>query len=1439
MNTRTRVLTPCLAFLLFLSTATTSAQIAGGLPQPAAVPQRPKAVAADMRWYPYALRPPFVGANAVGVDSSDIIYAGEAKFRIGQLPTLPLALTKPLFADQQFVSGYMMVHFKADIRPEDKTYLDELTGVARREDGSQVARWYLPNNALIVWIEDTAQLLALKENDAVDWAGRYEPAYKLDPRIGSMALTSEHRVGRETWQLNVDLMPGHSVANVVWAVEQLGAKVLETVDVRGQRMYDVRYLVVEASADQVVPLAAIEGVRLVQESGDGLRLDDLSGGGKLQNRKLAKDDGSDSPIVTPSSFPLWLDHDLQGQGQLIGIVDTSFYWLNKACKWDAQLYGSYPDGLIDGFGFADPNLSRVLLSSVGAGGGNLKVPRADLLGGATLYGANTSEHGERVAAAALADFYGNNDTKWWEHDVDAWGTWSGNISGLLGPGIAHEAQLYATPVLDSAGDFRWESPGEFETNMGITLSNMSAAGTCTTNHSLGIVEASNTYTQTSVIHDVKAFDHKQMLQCMAAGNDGPGGDTLSSQAVVKNALTVGASDDVLLPEDRADFSSTGPRFDGALKPDLMAPGTDGFPRYLTLAYGLVLPWRSATQGCPFQWSQGTSFSSQIVAGAAALVHQYFEEGRYPGLEPLNDASAALMKAMLINSGHRLTGANLGDGTYPNGYQGWGEPNLSHVLDFGAGARQLIVQDVPEQAGFLSGGDSNRDTVFKVDGSAERLRVTLVWTDEPGSVGSGKKLINDLNLRVTAPNGAVYRGNRINGSSGLSVTGGSADTLNNVENVILANPSGGSWTVTVDPGSGNYAVGQGYALVITGQVSEVTGGGGNQTVPGADFDVSGTSGDAPLTISFANQSTGTITSSAWNFGDGSGSSESDPSHTYTTAGTYGVSLTVSGPLGSDTITKSGLVTVTQGGGTNGPPVAGFTASPTSGPAPLGVGFHDGSTGAITSRLWFFGDGRVGTGPNPTHTFKSAGSYPVTLVISGPFGTDVEMKSGFVTVTTKSVPAPVSGFSGTPTSGFAPLKVSFTDTSSGDVSSHLWLFGDGLSSALANPKHTYGAPGSYTVMHRVSGQGGIDEHTVASFVTVTSAPVPAPLAGFSGTPTSGSIPLDVKFTDTSTGSVSSHSWDFGDGTGSALANPSHVYSLSGSYTVTHQVTGPGGTDQHSVTGYVQASDVDPDPVPTSGRYYLSFTTTTTVPGLGSVRAEDVVVYDLATKTWAMYFDGSDMGVGGSDVNAMHVMSNGDLVVSFDAASQNIPNLYGGPGGSTLVSHTDLVWFQFLNSGADTSGYFVFLFDGSDVGLDTLADDIDGIHEFPGGGLALSFRGTATPNGLASVDDEDVAVFSVLSYGEQTNGSWSSYFDGSSVGLTDQLENVDAVAFDASGNLLFSTEGPWNAGGGQGQDEDVGMFSGAFGTPSTGSVSVLLDLSTLEIAVKKNIDAISFVP
>ena len=1564
----------------------------------------------DMSWYPLPQRPPFVGDHLDGIDGRDgpeVLHAGEAVFRAGSPPAMPEVLRKPLFVQGRFEPGYFLVHFESDVRPAHKQLLDELTGPVRRDDGTALSRWYVPNNAFVVWVNDLETLAHLKDAEPIDWVGRYEPGYKLDPRIGSAPLSSEHRVGRETWQMHVDLMPGHALDDVEQAVTHLGARVLERVVVRGERMFDVRYLIVEVSAEQIIPLAEIEGVRLLQESGDGLQLHDLSAAGKIQARRLNKDDGVNSPIVTAADYPLWLTHDLQGQGQLIGVLDTSFAWANTVCgPGNAQNFGSYPDGNIDNLGFALPVLSRVLIPSVGAGGVNLKIPRADLLGGATLSGAGV-EHGVNVAAAALADFYGDNDAKWWEHDMDTWGFWGANISGLLGPGIAHEAQLYATPVMDGANNFRWEGPGEFETHLGTTLTRMAEAGVCASNHSAGIVEANNTYTQISIVHDTKAFDHKWMLQCMAAGNDGAGTNTLSSQAVVKNAITVGASDDVYFPEDRADFSSTGPRFDGAIKPDVMAPGVDLFKRSGGSWGGLILAENDAVQGCPVSWAAGTSFSSPIIAGAAALIHQYFEEGRYPGSEPLFDASAALMKAMLINGGHRLSGANLGDGTYPNGYQGWGEPNLSDVLDFGGGPRQLIVKDVPEEGGFLSGADGKRDLHFQVNGASERLRVTLVWTDEPGTVGSGKKLINDLDLIVTAPDGTVYKGNVIDGASGVSVSGGQRDSLNNVENVILGNPTTGAWVASVDPGSGNYAVGQGYALVVTGQVDEapapapianfavsatnglaplgvtftnqstgafdqqswdfgdggtstaanpshtysaagtytvslsvsgplgsdietkvglitvdantpqppvasfsgaptngaaplsvgftdassgavvnhswdfgdgssstaanpihtytspgtynvtltvsgpdgsdsqvrtgyvsVTPGGGGGTPPVADFSGAPTAGPAPLSVGFTDQSSGSITNYSWDFGDGSTSTAVSPVHTYTSAGTYPVTLTVSGPDGSDTQTRTGFVTVSQGGG-GGPtaPVAQFIGGPTEGPAPLFVGFNDMSTGAVSTRSWDFGDGGTSTEQSPLHQYETPGTYAVTLTVTGPDGSDTRTEVDFVTITSVFGPPPEADFSATPVSGSAPLLVSFQDSTSGAVSGWSWDFGDGNTSGEIHPTHTYTQPGTYSVSLSVSGPTGTHSVTKQSLVTVTGGGGQAPVAGFTATPTTGEAPHAVSFQDTSTGAIADRVWSFGDGKTSKLEDPVHVYTSPGTYTVTLSVIGLDGSSDTEVRS--DAVTVDAGPPSSSGRYYLSFNNNTKLPGVGVVRDEDVVSYDPATDTWALYFDGSDVGLGNTDVDALHVLDDGGLLISFTNGRVDIPTLYGGPEGSTTVGDEDLVWFQFLTSGEETSGYFVFYFDGSDVGLGGKPEDIDGVHEFANGALAISILGRGLVDGLPGFQDEDVLLFDPVSLGADTQGVWTMQFDGDQVGLSGRGEDLDGLCFEPGGDLLFSTAGNWSTETASGRDEDIGRFIGAYGDNTQGVLSLELDLTLLGINPRKDVDALCFLP
>ena len=144
------------------------------------------------------------------------------------------------------------------------------------------------------------------------------------------------------------------------------------------------------------------------------------------------------------------------------------------------------------------------------------------------------------------------------------------------------------------------------------------------------------------------------------------------------------------------------------------------------------------------------------------------------------------------------------------------------------------------------------------------------------------------------------------------------------------------------------------------------------------------------------------------------------------------------------------------------VAAFTASPTNGPAPLTETFIDTSTGSITNRFWNFGDGSLTnfTAPtNPTHTYAS-GTYNVTLIVNGYGGSSTNTKSNYIVANSPS-PAPVAGFTVSPTNGTAPLPVSFTDTSTGGApTSWSWSFGDGNTSTAQNPANTYINPGAYS-------------------------------------------------------------------------------------------------------------------------------------------------------------------------------------------------------------------------------------------------------------------------------------------------------------------------------------------------------------------------------------------
>ncbi|MEZ6038639.1 MAG: PKD domain-containing protein [Planctomycetota bacterium] len=258
------------------------------------------------------------------------------------------------------------------------------------------------------------------------------------------------------------------------------------------------------------------------------------------------------------------------------------------------------------------------------------------------------------------------------------------------------------------------------------------------------------------------------------------------------------------------------------------------------------------------------------------------------------------------------------------------------------------------------------------------------------------------------------------------------------------------------------------------------------------------------------------------------------------------------------------------------LADFTATPTSGVAPVTVQFTDTSSGQPTAWAWDFdNDGNVdSTEQNPEFTFETPGYYTVKLVASNANSEGETIKTDFV----RAIGPVVADFSATPTSGpgqitspstiGTPLTVAFTDLSTEEPTSWEWdLDGDTVVDSTAqNPTFDYTTPGTYTVTLTATNEAGSVTETKTGFITVFT-PVNA---DFTRSPTSGIVPFEVDFTDASTGATS-WAWDFDGDTivDSTAQNPSFDYTIAGTYDVTLTATGPGGTDSFTFSSCVVAS------------------------------------------------------------------------------------------------------------------------------------------------------------------------------------------------------------------------------------------------------------------------------
>ena len=330
------------------------------------------------------------------------------------------------------------------------------------------------------------------------------------------------------------------------------------------------------------------------------------------------------------------------------------------------------------------------------------------------------------------------------------------------------------------------------------------------------------------------------------------------------------------------------------------------------------------------------------------------------------------------------------------------------------------------------------------------------------------------------------------------------------------------------------------------------------------------GNAPLTVQFTDQSTGTPTSWAWDFGDGATSNIHNPTHIYSTAGNYTVTLTAVNGADSNKVTKSNYITVTN------PPqplIAAFSATPKSGNAPLNVAFTDLSSGSPTSWLWNFGDGTISNIQNPTHTYTVAGIYTVTLTATNGAGSNTATKSKYITVTSPTPVLKINDLVADVTSGYAPLGVHFTSYVSGSPTSYYWVFepttsSDWNSHHAVTATHTFKQYGAYSITLTVTDAAGhTDTMTKQAYITVLKVnKVYPPKANFNSPMIDQTISYgeslqigtSYQFNDQSTNNPTSWSWDFGDGSKSTLQNPSYAYNAMGGYTVTLTVKNSAGSN-----------------------------------------------------------------------------------------------------------------------------------------------------------------------------------------------------------------------------------------------------------------------------------------
>ncbi len=618
------------------------------------------------------------------------------------------------------------------------TYIVQKNGAVSEEWKADIARAggeilsYIPDNAFLVRMDNDAK----GKVNAVkgnQWMGIYQPAYKISEELNG-------RQGKVT--VNIDLFNGGNNGPAVRFLKDNAGTIISVT-----RNDQINKIVAEFDASIMGDLASFPDVNWMSERADTKIVNDGS--------VVIAQSGAGGSTRTIHNM------GIQGEGQIVAIGDS---------------------GLAEGVGLDDVDHDNFNGGgyTIGSGDKVLEYYIPADADGEMGDEAAASYHGSHVAGTVLGD-------------GAPYGVWN----AATYDGHAFNAQVIfhdlgrqddpATEPIES--DFIY-SPSDYYNDMFL---NVETSGAKFHSNSWG---GGLGYMSDAAVEDLYAWDSQDFSILFAAGNDGPAGYQIGSQAELKNGWAVAAL--TATGTGMASFSSRGPAVDGRIKPDI------GFCGESIM---------SVDGGGGFQSMQGTSMATPGVAGNLALVRQYYTEGWYPtgaevsanGFSP----SAALIKATVLNGGDDISSSR------PDFAQGWGCLNLDNSLYFAGDALDVFAHD--NLQGMVTG--DYIDFPVGVASGAEDFTATVVWTDYPGNPTAAKMLVNDLGMLVMGPGGTEWRGN--NHAGGYSQDTGSSnnyDTLNNVEDVRINNPAAGTYVVRVS--AENIAMGpQNFAIVISGALTD--------------------------------------------------------------------------------------------------------------------------------------------------------------------------------------------------------------------------------------------------------------------------------------------------------------------------------------------------------------------------------------------------------------------------------------------------------------------------------------------------------------------------------------------------------------------------------------------------------------------------------------------